>query len=156
MGESQIPPSLSPAYSGTSKNLSETRLAGEHGEIRAGTQTGLRLCRLPVGSQMWPGLTDTGPVADPSAENTGSNLLTSLFGPAVHVLNRSANSQRSKYTLVYCTGPIQWHLKSSWRVPESLEKVIPTPKSLHPHLKWWLEESNVLQGQPLHPIRHAL
>ena len=52
--------------------------------------------------------------------------------------------------------PIQWHLKNNWRVPESLEKFIPLPKSLHPHLKWWLEESNVLQGQPLHPIKHAL
>ena len=44
--------------------------------------------------------------------------------------------------------PIQWHLKNNWRVPESLEKVIPVPRSLHPHLKWWLEESNVLPGQP--------
>ena len=52
--------------------------------------------------------------------------------------------------------PIQWHLKNNWRVPESLEKIIPLPKSLHPHLRWWLEESNVLQGQPLHPIKHAL
>ena len=52
--------------------------------------------------------------------------------------------------------PIQWHLKHNWRVPESLEKVITVPKSLHPHLKWWLEESNVLPGQPLHPLKHAL
>ena len=52
--------------------------------------------------------------------------------------------------------PIQWHLKNHWRVPESLEKVIPVPRSLHPHLKWCLGGSNVLQGQPLHPIRHAL
>ena len=52
--------------------------------------------------------------------------------------------------------PIQWHLKNNWRVPESLEKVIPVPKSLHPHLRWWLEESNVLRGQPLHPLKHAL
>ena len=52
--------------------------------------------------------------------------------------------------------PIQWHLKNNWRVPESLEKVIPLPRSLHPHLQWWLNESNVLQGQPLHPIKHAL
>ena len=28
--------------------------------------------------------------------------------------------------------PIQWHLKNNWRIPESLEKVIPIPKSLHP------------------------
>ena len=51
--------------------------------------------------------------------------------------------------------PIQWHLKQNWRVSESLEKVIPVPRLLHPHLKWWLEESNVLQGQPLHPLKHA-
>ena len=52
--------------------------------------------------------------------------------------------------------PIQWHLKNNWRVPESLEKVIPVPKSIHPHLRLWLEESNVLLGQPLHPLKHAL
>ena len=52
--------------------------------------------------------------------------------------------------------PIQWHLKNNWRVPESLEKIIPLPRSLHPQLQWWLEENNVLQGQPLHPVKHAL
>ena len=52
--------------------------------------------------------------------------------------------------------PIQWHLKSHWKTPESLEKWIPIPKSLHPHLKWWLVEDNVLQGQPLHPMDHAI
>ena len=52
--------------------------------------------------------------------------------------------------------PIQWHLKNNWRTPESLEKMIPPPRSLHPHLQWWLIEDNVLTGQPLHPIKHAL
>ena len=37
-----------------------------------------------------------------------------------------------------------------------MEKAIPIPKSLHPHLVWWLEESNVITGQPLHPLKHAL
>ena len=31
--------------------------------------------------------------------------------------------------------PIQWHLKNNWKVPESLEKVIPNPGLLHPHLQ---------------------
>ena len=48
--------------------------------------------------------------------------------------------------------PIQWHLKRHWRVPESLEKEIPVPRSLHPHLLWWTKETNVLIGQPLHPF----
>ena len=52
--------------------------------------------------------------------------------------------------------PLQWHLKNNWTVPESLEKIIPLPRTLHPHLQWWLDEDNVLQGQPLHPVRHAL
>ena len=52
--------------------------------------------------------------------------------------------------------PIQWHLKKHWHVPEILDKEIPVPPTLHPHLDWWLEERNVLRGQPLHPMRHAL
>ena len=52
--------------------------------------------------------------------------------------------------------PIQWHLKRHWHVPEVLDKEIPVPPALHPHLDWWLEEKNVLRGQPLHPLRHAL
>ena len=28
--------------------------------------------------------------------------------------------------------PIQWHLKNNWRVPESLDKMISVPRSLHP------------------------
>ena len=52
--------------------------------------------------------------------------------------------------------PIQWHLKRHWRVPESLEKEIPVPRSLHPHLLWWTKETNVLTGQALHPLSHAV
>ena len=51
---------------------------------------------------------------------------------------------------------IQWHLKRHWHILESLEKVIPLPHSLHPHLDWWLNKSNVLWCQPLHPLQHAL
>ena len=52
--------------------------------------------------------------------------------------------------------PIQWHLKKHWRVPESLEKEIPISRSLHQYLQWWTQEENVLKGQPLHPLRHAV
>ena len=54
------------------------------------------------------------------------------------------------------TRPIQWHLKNNWRILETLEKTIPIPRSLHPHLRWWLEEDNVITGQPLHLLAHAL
>ena len=45
--------------------------------------------------------------------------------------------------------PIQWHLKNHWRVPELLETFIPLPRSLHLHLQWWLEESNVLPSSTI-------
>ena len=32
----------------------------------------------------------------------------------------------------------------------------PCPQVAPPHLRWWLEKHNVLQGQPLHPLKHAL
>ena len=141
------PPILSPAYSRISKNLSETKLAGEHGEFRAGTQTSLGLCRLSVRSQMWLGLTDTGPVADPSAENTGFNLQTGLSGAAVHVLNRSANSHReasSSWPTAYETYSVVSQ--------KQLEGTGITRKGhFYPHsqvsapasemVKWWLEEA---------------
>ena len=51
---------------------------------------------------------------------------------------------------------IQWYLKNYWRIPQSVEKVIPIPRSLHLHLNWWLQDVNVYQGQTLHPRSHAL
>ena len=48
VGESQIPPGLSSAYSGSSENMPRTGLAGECGKVRAGAKADLRFCRLPV------------------------------------------------------------------------------------------------------------
>ena len=118
VGESHVPPNLSPAYTDLGSSLSRTRVAGEPGEVRTGTKTGLQLRRLPVRPQRGQGQTHTRALAD---------------------LNRQ---------------DIVHPVRSG--VSESLEKVIPIPRSLHPHLKWWLEESNVLPGQPLHPLKHAL
>ena len=44
--QSEIPSSLSPTYSGNSKNVSETRLASEFGKIRSGSQASFSLCML--------------------------------------------------------------------------------------------------------------
>ena len=94
VGESQVPLSLSPAYTRSSKNVSGARLAGEFREIRAGTQTGLRLCRLSVRTQVRSGLTDTGQVAEPSTKSTNTAILTGSFGPAIHVLDMSISCHR--------------------------------------------------------------
>ena len=94
VGESQIQTRLPPPYSDASQNLPGPRLAGEFGKIRAGTQTSLRLCRLPIRPQVRTGQTDSGPVAKPSGQNTSIALATDLSGPTVHVTNRTPNGHR--------------------------------------------------------------
>ena len=66
VGESQVPPSLSPAYTDSSRNVSEIGLAGELRNIRIGTKTGFQLCRLPIRPQVLSGPTHTRPVIEPS------------------------------------------------------------------------------------------
>ena len=94
VGQSHIPSYLSPTYTDPSQDLPGPRLAGECREIRTGTQTGIRLRRLPVRPQVRPGPTDTGPVAEPSRENKDTLITTGLSGPAAYVPDRPTNSHR--------------------------------------------------------------
>ena len=90
-------------------------------------------------------------------QNLQETMFKLLSGPGIHVLDRLLTATEKQVHLGRLhMKPIQWHLKNNWRVPESLEKVIQVPRSLHPHLQWWLKEDNVLTGQPLHPLKHAL
>ena len=159
VGESQIPPGLSPAYTGCSENVSRIGLAGELRKIRTGTQAGFQLSRLPVRPQVRSGLTHTGLVAEPCLQEKVLKLLSLPTCPVrefMSLIGLLTATEKQDHLGRLHMRPIQWHLKNNWRVPESLEKVIPIPRSLHPHLQWWLEEDNVLTGQPLHPIKHAL
>ena len=74
--------------------MSAIGLAGELREIRAGAQTRLRFCRLSVRPQVWSGPTDSGPVAEPSRENTETAIPSGLPGPGIHALDRFTNSYR--------------------------------------------------------------
>ena len=144
VGESQIQPGLSPTYTGTSKNVSAPGLAGELREIRAGAQTRLRFCRLPVRPQVWSGPTDSGPVTEPSRENTETAIPTGLPGPGIHALDRFTNSYRkasSSRPTSYKT-----HSVASVEGTRITRKVIPIPRSLHPHLQWWLRKTMYLQA----------
>ena len=92
VGESQVSPSLSPAYPISGTNMPRTWLVGESREIRIGTKAGLQLCRLPVRSQVRSGLTHTGPVAEPTEENIVT--ATDLSSSAAYVPDRPVNSHR--------------------------------------------------------------
>ena len=157
VGESHVLPNLSPAYTDLSSSVSRTRVAGERGEVRTGTkqvfnfvgyQFDHREGKVRPTPERWQTLTD--------------KILSTLSGPGCPVrqfmslIGLLTATEKQVHLGRLHMRPIQWHLKNNWRVPESLEKVIPVRRSLHPHLKWWLEESNVLPGQPLHSLKHAL
>ena len=157
VGESQIPPSLSPAYTDTSKNVPGAGLAGEFRKIRAGTQTSLPLCRLLVRPKLWQGPTHTGPVTDPARESTGVDNLTGLSSPAVHVFDRAANSYREASSP--WPAPHEAHTVASQKQLEGTgiaRENNSNSKVLAPPSKVVAEESNVHQGQPLCPVKHAL
>ena len=80
VGESQVPQNLSPAHTGFSENVSRFGLSDEFSKIRTGAQTSLRVRRLPIPPQVRLGLTHTGPVAEPSRQNTDTAIPTSLSG----------------------------------------------------------------------------
>ena len=94
VGESQIPPGLSPAYSGTSEVMPRTRLASKLGKIRTGTQVNFRFCRLPVRPPSWSGPTHTRSLADPSGQSIRNIVTTGLSGLAIHVPYRPTDSNR--------------------------------------------------------------
>ena len=156
-GESLYPRHLSPAYSNPSHTVPGARVAGEQRKIRTGPTAGLQLRRLPVRPEGGQGQTNRGTLQ--TFTDKSRSILSDPVCPVrkfMSLIGLLTATEKQVHLGRLHMRPIQWHLKNNWRVPESLEKVIPVPKSLHPHLRWWLEESNVLLGQPLHPLKHAL
>ena len=156
VGQSQIPPNLSTTHTNLGSSLSRIGLVSKQGKIRAGTHTALQLCRLLVRSEKRQGSPNPRTLVSPTDKDTGHYVKSSVSGPDLMSLIGLLTATEKQVHLGHLhMRPIQWHLKNNWRVPETLEKAIPIPKSLHPHLGWWLEESNVITGQPLHPLKHA-
>ena len=59
----------------------------------------LRFCRLPARPQGRPGPTDTGPVAEPSGQDTRNIVTTDLPGPTIYVPDKFTNSYREASSL---------------------------------------------------------
>ena len=93
-GESLYPRHLSPAYTNLSDPLSGTRVAGEQGEVRTGSQTGFQLRRLPVRHERGQGQTNNRTLADLDRQNQFNTVGSGMPGPTVHVPHRSTHSNR--------------------------------------------------------------
>ena len=157
VGESHIPPGLSPAYTvlvqmcrhlGWLVNIEKSELEPKQVFNFIGYQFDLQSGRVQPTPDRWQSLQE--------------KILELVSRPACSVrelmslIGLLTATEKQVHLGRLHMGPIQWHLKRNWRIPESLEKRIPLRRSLHPHLQWWLEEDNVLTGQPLHPLQHAL
>ena len=94
VGESHIPPGLSPAYTDLSNNVPTPRLAGECRKVGTGAQASFKFRRLPIRPRVRSRPTDTGPVAKPSGQDSDDNLSASLFGEGIYVLDRSTDGHR--------------------------------------------------------------
>ena len=109
VSESQIPPSLSPAYPSPSTNVPRPWLGGKFREIRTDPKTSFQLCGVPVRPPVRPGPTHTGPVAGPTGKDTVAAATTGMSGPAVHVPDRLTDYHRKASTprsVTYGTHPV--------------------------------------------------
>ena len=136
--------------------MSTTGLAGEFRKIITGAQTGLQFCRLPVRPQVQSGTTDTELLPERSRKYTYTAIPTGLSGPAIHVLDRSANTYRktnSPRPTAYDTHTVAF--QNNWTVLESMERSFQFPGPCTP-INYGGKEKTINSGQPLHPIKHAL
>ena len=95
---------MSATHTKLGSSLSRIGLASERGKIRAGTQTGLQLCRLPVRSEKRQGLPNPRALADPTDKDTGHYAKSSVSGPASDVLDRITDCHRETGT----SGPVTY------------------------------------------------
>ena len=86
VGESHIPPYLSPAYTDLGSCLSRTRLTG--------AKTGFQLRRLPVRLERGQGQTHIRALAGLDRQNSDNPGRSGVSGLAVHVPHRASNSHR--------------------------------------------------------------
>ena len=129
-------------------------MAGEQGKTRTGPTTGLQLRRLPVRPESGQGQTNRGTLADLDRQDQINTVRSGMPGPEIYVPHRATHSNRK-------TSPLRATTHETHTV--ALEKQLEGPRitgkgdtGSQVHLRWWLEESNVLLGQPLHPLKHAL
>ena len=94
VGQSQIPPNLSPAYTNLSNSLSGVGLACEQRQIRTGAQTGFQLCKLPVQSNGGQGQTHPRVLPDPTGKNKRPLAQSGVSSPETNVPNRVTDSYR--------------------------------------------------------------
>ena len=92
-------------------------MAGEQGKVRAGSQTGLQLRRLPVRPERGQGQTNRRTLAGLDTHDQINIVGSALPGPTIHVPHRSTHSNRKEVHLGRLhMRPIQWQQLEGPRV----------------------------------------
>ena len=127
VGESQIPPNLSQAHLvqlcqnlGWLVNLEKSELDPIQVFDFIGYQFDLQRGRVRPTQERWQTL-----------QQKLRNLLACPVWQFMFPIGLLTATEKQDYLGMLHMRPIQWHLKNKSRVPESLEKVIPIPRSLH-------------------------
>ena len=155
-GESLYPPHLSPAYSNPSHTLSGIRVAGEQGKVRAGSQTGLQLRRLPVRPERGQGQTNRRTLAGLDTQDQINTVRSALPGPTIHVPHRSTHSNRKVHLGRLHMRPIQCHLKKQLEGPRVTGKGDPGPQIPPPPSKVVAGGKQCASRSTITPSKHAL
>ena len=135
VGQSHILPNLPPAYLNLISSLPGIRFDSKHEELRTGTQADLQFHMLPVRLMRGQGRTHIGTVAGLKLKSSGASQQTSLSDQAGNVTHRPVNSYREATPLMLAPYETHGTCQKHWNTPESLKKVIPIPRSFHPHLR---------------------
>ena len=115
------------------------------------------LCRLPVRPQGGQGQTHTRALADLNRQDIVNPVQSGVPGTAVHVPHRTSNSHRKASpprSTSYETHTVA--LEEQLEGTRITRKGDTRPQVAPPPLKVGAGGSNVLPGQPLHPLKHPL
>ena len=94
VGPGQLIPTLPPSHQSPSGFVSKIGLDSKSGKVRTGTQTGVRICRLPVRSDRGKGQTHLGQVANLEKQDHRITIRSDLSGPKTYVPYWPINSYR--------------------------------------------------------------
>ena len=102
VGQSSLKARMPGSNSSSSANLPTTRLVSKSGQIRAYTQTGLQLCRVPIRPSHGKGQTHSREMGSLTEQNQCSAVKRSVPGQRVDVTHRPIDSHREASTV----GPV--------------------------------------------------
>ena len=94
VAESPVPGNVPTSYPDPLGPMSQVRVGSQYDQVGVGASASLQLCRLPFRPLSGAGQTDPGEVGGSVPKDQRPSQSTGVFGPTVHVPDRTANSHR--------------------------------------------------------------